>query len=126
VAVTDAHGRVVPTAGNLVQFDLQGPGRILGVGNGDPSCHEPDVFLATATARTNAIGGWKWLKVANASTADQPEVAEQYDDAEWAKHNVKNETGPLGEHDKAVFRAKVTVTATELAAEAVSTRKRRG
>jgi beta-galactosidase len=102
-----------------VQFELQGPGRILGVGNGDPSCHEPNVFLATATARTKAIGGWKWLKVANASTADLPEVAEQYDDKEWAKHNVKNETGPLGERDKAVFRAKVTVTAAELAAEVV-------
>ncbi len=119
VAVTDTHGRVVPTAGNLVQFELQGPGRILGVGNGDPSCHEPDVFLATATARMKSIGGWKWQKVASDSTSDLPEVAEQYDDAEWAKHDVKNETGPLGERDKAVFRAKVTVTAAELAAEAV-------
>ena len=42
-AVTDAQGRVVPTATNLIQFELTGSGRILGVGNGDPSCHEPDV-----------------------------------------------------------------------------------
>ena len=41
VAVTDAQGRVVPTAGNLVRFTVEG-GTNLGVGNGDPSCHEPD------------------------------------------------------------------------------------
>jgi beta-galactosidase len=35
----------VPVAGNLIDLDLAGPGRILGVGNGDPSCHEPDTFM---------------------------------------------------------------------------------
>jgi beta-galactosidase len=42
VSVTDARGRVVPVADNLVQFEISGPGRIIGVGNGDPSSHEPD------------------------------------------------------------------------------------
>ncbi|MCX7598195.1 MAG: DUF4982 domain-containing protein, partial [Armatimonadetes bacterium] len=42
VSVLDAAGRVVPTANNMVTFRVEGPGRILGVGNGDPSCHEPD------------------------------------------------------------------------------------
>jgi len=32
----------VPTASNKVQFTVEGPGKIIGVGNGDPSCHEPD------------------------------------------------------------------------------------
>lgn len=41
VAVTDAQGRIVPTADNLVRFAVSG-GRILGVGNGDPCSHEPD------------------------------------------------------------------------------------
>ncbi len=41
VAVTDAAGHVVPTASNLVRFAVHG-GVALGVGNGDPSCHEPD------------------------------------------------------------------------------------
>ena len=40
--VQDAAGRQVPTAGNLVHFTVNGPARILGVGNGDPSSHEPD------------------------------------------------------------------------------------
>jgi beta-galactosidase len=42
VEVLDAQGRTVPTAANLVEFALSGPGQILGVGNGDPSCSEPD------------------------------------------------------------------------------------
>jgi beta-galactosidase len=32
----------MPTASNEVSFELSGPGKIIGVGNGDPSCHEPD------------------------------------------------------------------------------------
>ena len=36
-------GRTVPTAGNRVHFDVAGSGRLLGVGNGDPSCHESDL-----------------------------------------------------------------------------------
>ena len=42
VDVVDAQGRIVPTAGNLVTFTLTGAGNIAGVGNGDPSSHEPD------------------------------------------------------------------------------------
>jgi beta-galactosidase len=45
VEVVDAAGRVVPGAGNKVRFQLAGPGRFLGMGNGDPSCHEPDQAL---------------------------------------------------------------------------------
>jgi beta-galactosidase len=32
----------VPVADNLVRFTLIGNGKILGVGNGNPSCPEPD------------------------------------------------------------------------------------
>lgn len=42
VAIQDAKGRVVPTADHLVKFSIEGPGRIIGVGNGNPSSHEPD------------------------------------------------------------------------------------
>jgi beta-galactosidase len=41
VSITDAQGRVVPTADNEVSFKVSG-GRIIGVGNGDPSSHEAD------------------------------------------------------------------------------------
>src|SRR5215510_4996005 len=42
VSILDAKGRVVPYANNRVSFHLSGGGRILGVGNGNPSDHDPD------------------------------------------------------------------------------------
>jgi beta-galactosidase len=45
VQVNDHQGRRVPTAANEIAFTIQGPGKIIGVGNGDPSSHEPDQFL---------------------------------------------------------------------------------
>jgi beta-galactosidase len=65
VAVRDRAGRVVPTAHQLVKLRIQGPGRILGVGNGDPSCLEPDRFVESV--RTEKIGAW---------TAPDPAVTE--------------------------------------------------
>jgi beta-galactosidase len=40
--IVDANGRVVPIADNEVTFAVTGPARVIGVGNGDPSSHEPD------------------------------------------------------------------------------------
>jgi beta-galactosidase len=42
VSIIDKEGREVPDAHNLVTFSLKGDARIIGVGNGDPSSHEPD------------------------------------------------------------------------------------
>ncbi len=42
VEVQDAQGRVVPTADNQISFTVTGPGRLIGVGNGDPTSHESD------------------------------------------------------------------------------------
>jgi beta-galactosidase len=50
VQASDAQGRPVPIASNEIDFQITGPGRIIGVGNGDPSCQEPDQYLS---------GGWK-------------------------------------------------------------------
>jgi len=42
----------VPTAMNEVTFTVTGPGKILGVGNGDPSSHEAD-----RASKRNAFNG---------------------------------------------------------------------
>jgi beta-galactosidase len=44
VKIVDAQGEVVPGAENLVKFNLQGAGKLLGVDNGNPASHES--FLA--------------------------------------------------------------------------------
>jgi beta-galactosidase len=42
VRIEDKHGRLVPIADNEVRFEVSGAGKIIGVGNGNPSSHEPD------------------------------------------------------------------------------------
>ncbi len=42
VAVHDAQGREVPIADNEVTFQISGPGRLIGTGNGDPTDHASD------------------------------------------------------------------------------------
>jgi beta-galactosidase len=43
VEVQDAQGRIVPVTDNEVAFKVTGPGRLAGVGNGDPTSHESDI-----------------------------------------------------------------------------------
>ena len=38
----DADGLVVPVDDDLVTFRVTGSGKLIGVGNGDPSCHQSD------------------------------------------------------------------------------------
>lgn len=45
VTALDSAGREVPTADNLIHFEIKGAGKIIGVGNGNPSSHEPDKYL---------------------------------------------------------------------------------
>ncbi len=56
VSVVDDRGRTVPVAANDVAFDVTGPGRIIGVGNGDPSSHEADRFFATPLSQSIGSG----------------------------------------------------------------------
>ena len=123
VSATDAQGRVVPVATNLVRFELNGPGKILGVGNGDPSCHEPDVFLSQPIMRTVPLNdGWRWKKTSNVYDSKLAEFKPNFDDSAWETANPQSDSGPLGERDQAVFRVKIQVTESDLAARAVELR----
>jgi beta-galactosidase len=42
ISVVDREGREVPDAQNLMHFFVSGDAKIIGVGNGNPSSHEPD------------------------------------------------------------------------------------
>jgi len=42
VEVLDAKGRAIPTAQHKVTFSISGPAQIIGLGNGDPNCHEAE------------------------------------------------------------------------------------
>jgi len=51
VSVIDRQNREVPDADNLIRFSLAGDAKIIGVGNGDPSSHEPDKIFDSAWQR---------------------------------------------------------------------------
>ena len=89
MTVLDAKLRVVPTADNLINLDLTGPGRILGVGNGNPRCLEADTYVADAPARDVAMNEWRMLRVPD--THDRPEIQETFDDSNWEKVNTQAE-----------------------------------
>lgn len=58
VKILDKNGLTVPTADNLVRFEIEGAGTLLGVGNGNPSSHESDKIPAR-----RAFGGMCQLLV---------------------------------------------------------------
>ena len=43
VYAVDKYGILVPDADNLISFQVEGGGKILGVGNGNPNSHEPEI-----------------------------------------------------------------------------------
>jgi beta-galactosidase len=120
VAVVDAQSRVFPIASNLVEFELSGPGRILGVGNGDPSCHEPDVYVEQSANRTVALNDWRMKEIPD--TTDRPEVAEQVSEDGWQTANVRREFGPLAPGKSAVFRAHFRANPEDLSASGIKIR----
>ncbi|AHM62745.1 glycoside hydrolase [Flammeovirgaceae bacterium 311] len=79
VAVNDKNNLFVPTAGNEITFSIEGPGKIIGVGNGDPTSHEPDKYLEQI--QVVSIGAMKEKQLA--SPNERAEVATEYDDAAW-------------------------------------------
>jgi len=79
VKVVDSLGRAVPDGDNEIVFGLQGPGKIIGVGNGDPSSHEPEKYLETVSAIR--IAGLKIHAVG--SSGNTLEVTPDYDDSNW-------------------------------------------
>jgi beta-galactosidase len=70
----DADGNECPLADNLIQFKVDGPGEIVGVGNGDPMSLEPDqadhrkLFFGKAMLIVRAAeGGGGALRIAATS-----------------------------------------------------------
>ena len=127
VAVTDAQGRVVPTADNLIHFAVSGPGKILGVGNGDPSCHEPDTFIAQPPMSEIPVNDWRWRRAnVPAKGSLLPEYGPGFDDTAWntIKPKTDGDSGDmfLKEGETAIYRAHVTLTAADLANPAVQVR----
>ena len=79
VQVTDRQGMIVPNGNNNIRFSVDGPGKIIGVGNGDPSSHEADRFFESV--KTAKITNLKELAVNDLN--NRPEVAAGFNDSTW-------------------------------------------
>ncbi len=127
VSATDAQGRAVPVAQNKINFAIEGAGKILGVGNGDPSCHEPDTYIPSVPVRTVAVNDWRW-KLTDVPNRPKllPEYGNDFDDSAWdaIKPKTDGDSGYyfLKEGQTAVYRAHVKLTEEDLASEAVQVR----
>jgi beta-galactosidase len=90
VQVNDAKGHMVPVAINDITFHIQGKGKIIGVGNGDPASHEPDRFIDEII--TLPIQNLKQWVVDNLD--NRPEVNPEFDDSAWkpAFAGIRNES----------------------------------
>ena len=69
VEALDADGRPVPTANLPVEFDLTGPGAVIGLANGDPNSHEPE-----KGNRRSLFNGLAQVIVRSMPDGDQPLV----------------------------------------------------
>jgi beta-galactosidase len=114
VEALDAQGRPVPLAQNKVNFTIEGAGKIIGVGNGDPNCHDPEVFLPTAP-RSVAVNGWRW-KLANVPNDRSvlPEYAKDFDDSAWKELKSTDGNTIEKEQTTAIYRAHLTLTEEDL------------
>jgi beta-galactosidase len=117
VSAVDAQGRTVPVAQNKIHFSVEGAGSIIGVGNGDPSCHEPDVFVPTAPSHNIPVDKWRWEIGKIPKNRDTvPEYANDFDDSAW---KPVSGGGPTIEtpDTAAIYRAHVKLTEEDLKGE---------
>jgi beta-galactosidase len=118
VAVTDSQGRVVPVVNNLIRFQIKGSGKIIGVGNGNPICHEADVYVNRPSVRYLVLEDWRMKKVSGPE--NRPETAADFDENQWQRVDVSAASGPLKEGESAVYRTHFSLINSELAAARIT------
>ncbi|MBW8848307.1 MAG: DUF4982 domain-containing protein [Burkholderiales bacterium] len=79
VNVVDREGRIVPTANQRMAFEVTGPARLIGMGNGDPGSHEAD--KPAEFHRYAALSGWRHKAVARPE--DATALVAETDTAGW-------------------------------------------
>jgi beta-galactosidase len=79
VSAVDKNGSMVPDANNEIVFSISGPGKIIGVGNGNPTSVEPDQYLDKVINLPLVLT--KELAVVNSK--DRPEISSNFDDSAW-------------------------------------------
>ena len=88
------------------------------MGNGDPSCHEPDVFVPEVPTRRIVVNEWRWkLAKIPHNRGAIPEYANDFDDSAWNTLDAKTSGGELTiktPDTTAIYRAHFTLTEEDL------------
>ncbi len=99
VDVKDKSNLHLPVADNEINFTINGPGKIIGVGNGDPASLEPDKYIDTI--QTVSIENLK-EKIVN--SFDNPaEIKPDYNDANWDNAFKNERTQAFGTSAKVII-----------------------
>jgi len=114
VQLNDNKDRMVPTANNEIAFTLSGPGKIIGVGNGDPASQDPEQFVETV--EQISIGDLKF-RLSSTMPSDN-ELTKGFSDSDWNNAFEKGygeyETGKnifiKGSFDLAGFNDQTVIT----------------
>ena len=79
VDATDKNNQHVPTVNNEITFSIEGPGKIIGVGNGNPTSLEADKYMETVL-----VAPIENLKEKFVNSFENPaETSVDYDDLKW-------------------------------------------
>lgn len=79
IQVNDKNNLPVPTADNQVTFNIQGPGKIIGVGNGNQTSLEPDQYIEQVIPVNIENLKEELVK----GIENRPEIASDFDDTNW-------------------------------------------
>jgi beta-galactosidase len=81
VQVDDKNNLAVPTAANEITFSIEGPAKIIGVGNGDNTSLEPDRYFE----KISIVGIEELMEKTVAGLHNNEEIAADYNDSKWSK-----------------------------------------
>jgi beta-galactosidase len=98
VDALDKNNLHVPDANDEITFSIQGPGKIIGVGNGNPSSLEADKYLEKI--KVVPVENLKEKFIENISSITETTAA--YDDAQWQKAFTDDRIKAFGEKVKAL------------------------
>ncbi len=115
VQADDKNNLRVPMAQNELSFSITGPGKIIGVGNGDPTSLEADQYLERIDLINIGAFKEKFVDDLNAKA----EVAADYNDSSWQNAFKDTRDDEFGRRVKAiVYRAGFTMPADAATATA--------
>jgi beta-galactosidase len=104
VSELDSKNRFVPDANDEILFTIQGPGRIIGVGNGDPSSLEADKYVE----KVNAVNVTDWKVKAVMAENIENEISSTNAEGTWTN---LGEFENIGNNSATLYRGKFDITA---------------